>query len=94
MNLALTKAQHAPDQPSGWRPPCATVAQTERSVPLHCALMKAQFRMGGRMKATRSRPRTVSTESIGVAKRFRRTHAPVPFSPAGAACASTISVRT
>ena len=88
MNLALTKAQQAPDQPSGCTPPCATVAQTERSAPVHCALMKAQSSNGGKIQATISRPMTVRTESAGVANRFLRTQAPVPFSPAGAAWAS------
>ena len=74
-NLALTKAQQAPVQPSGWIPPCATVAQAVRFGPVHCALMKAQLMICGKIHATMATPRTVRTVSPGVAIRFLRTQA-------------------
>src|SRR5690606_38897330 len=93
-NLALTKAQHAPDQPSGCRPPWAIVAQTDRSGPVHAASMKAHRITGGRNQATNSRPTTVRTESSGVANRLVRTHLTMPRSRAGADRGGSNCVRT
>src|SRR6266545_995789 len=93
-NLALTKAQQAPDQPSGWMPPCATVAQTVRSRPVHWALMKAQLITCGRIMATSAMPMMVRMVSPVEAIRFLRTQPPRPRSLGGAGSASAISART
>lgn len=93
-NLALTKAQQAPDQPSGWMPPWATVEQKVRSVPVHCAWTSAQSTNGGRIMITMIMPMMVSTESNGLANRFLRIQATGPRSRSGAGCGSAISVRT
>ena len=69
-NLALTKAQQAPLQPSGWMPPWATVAQTVRSGPVHWALRKAQLMTCGSTQATMRMPRMVRMVSLTEPTKF------------------------
>src|SRR6185312_3491045 len=93
-NLSATKAQHAPDQPSGRTPPCTVVAQKLRSVPVHCADKNSQSTSGGRVSTSIAIPTTVSTESVTDANRFVCSQCPRPCSERGGASALIISTRT
>src|SRR5688572_27435699 len=53
-----------------------------------------KLKSGGTIQSRKIRPSTVSTPSSGVAKRFRRIHAPTPLVLIGAGLADTMSART
>jgi hypothetical protein len=93
-NFALTKAQQAPVQPLGWIPPCSSVAQKVRFVPVHCASMNSQRMISGSVQAMSRIATMVSAASDQVAKRLTRAHRTMPRSPIGGGSDAAISRRT